>query len=135
MRWRSWYSLKHRRKLSRAPPATYKESKQRRLIKKHVWSLTQLKFVGILQSRLSERSVFCFFVRYVKVAFRRCPRTYETSVTHLSISWYLNISRKKHTRQRWGSLKGANSSQRALQGTESKTKELLGGIKEKNFLP
>ena len=65
--------------------------------KNHVWSLTRINFVGLFKSRLSEESVFCFFARFVKAVFFR--RTYETRVTHLSISWYLNISRKKHTRR------------------------------------
>ena len=51
-----------------------------------------------------------------------------------SILAYLKFQ-EQHTRQGWGPLKEAVSAQKALQGSGTQVRDVLGGIKAKSILP
>ena len=55
-------------------------------------------------------------------------------MAHLTVSLYLCVPEATHEASR-GPLKGAVSAQKALQGFEMETRELLGGTEENSVSP
>ena len=77
-----------------------------------------------------------FFTKIQKVCVCRsclCPGTYASTAAH----WTVALTLKgfcKH-RSKIGPLKGVVSAERALQGSDTKRRELLGETKENSILP
>ena len=93
-----------------------------------VWSLIQFYSVDFSQSRIGVNKCV-FYKRTIKVCVSCCwwcPGTSATSAPHLMVSLYLWCSEAAHEAS-WGPLKSAVSVQKALQGSETETRELLGG--------
>ena len=77
--------------------------------------------------------LFVFFtikqLRFASV--QQCPGTSVPSATHQMMSLYL-FRLRSNPRLDWGPIKGAISAQKALQVSETKTTDLLGGTTENN---
>ena len=77
-----------------------------------------------------------FFTKIQKVCVCRsclCPGTYASTAAHWTVALTLR-GFCKH-RSKIGPLKGVDSAERALQGSDTKRRELLGETKENSILP
>ena len=99
-----------------------------------VWSLTRFYSVYFSQPRLGVKCNF-FNNRTINICasyFRKCPRTFGLAQLTGQCPCYSVVSKVTHEASE-GLLKGVVSAQKALQGSETETKELLGGKEEKVF--
>ena len=99
-----------------------------------VWSLSRFYSVDFSQSRIGVEK--CILnKRTIKVCISCSWRWTETSppsAPHLMVFLYLCSFRKKRMRRGCGPLKGVLSPHKALQGFETKTRELMGGTEDNN---
>ena len=83
-----------------------------------------------MTSRVSSLSKFQVLV-YPRVRAKGAQALPAPSVAHLTVSLYLCSSGSKAR----GPEKGAVSAQKALRGSETETRELLGGTEENSVSP
>ena len=107
-------------------------------VKSH-WSLTQFYSVDFLQLKISVKK--CVFIKHkIKVFVScswRCPGTFALSAAHLaaSLSFLCSYGCNALGKSRALEGRGAMSAQKALQGSETVMRELLGGMREKSVSP
>ena len=97
-----------------------------------VWLLTQLYSIDFSQSGITKKCVFNR--RTIKVCvsyYWRCPGNSALTPDGVLVSEVLKATHEA----RRGPMKGAVSTQKALQGSETETRELLGGTTENSVSP
>ena len=102
-----------------------------------VWSLTQFYTLGCLQSKISLTKV-CFSPHMNKVCvnhFQLCPWTFAPSATYLTRGPCIFEVQAAIHEARLGTFEGRHVCSKGLQGSETKTRELLEGINQNKYPP
>ena len=99
-----------------------------------VWSLTQFYSFGFLQSRVSVNYFYKHMIKVRNSCVPQCPGTSAPSVLHSTVLRSVKLQ-KQRMRHDWGPFGGAVSDQKALQGSWTELRELLGGMDENSFSP
>ena len=103
--------------------------------RRQVWSLTQFYSVDLSQWRICVNKC-AFYKRTIKVCISCCWRCAGTSAPSVA-PWcqcpYFSVGPKAMHEASWGPEKGTVSAQKALQGSETETRDLQGKLQTTMF--